>query len=258
MTNLNSDEVRNEVRENFVGDVVSYPPKGKAAVPPRGCRPLPEGYAEGQEGVHVHLRVETLGKSGDAGGIGCNLCAVFVRAYSDTDAAGQVGRTGEVGEGTDGHLRNVRHSMFVHVGKLVELPEGVRRERIPSVVRLQPLDDCLRVRVDAPDSLLAGARTHGLGAKDGELRVFDELGRGRVAMTGDNEIVDEIVQSGAEVVETVADDETQLCGDWLRESDVHELLAALAVDMTVVSVRLSLSPLTNLSVKSVQVMGGPV
>ncbi len=86
--------------------------------------------------------------------------------------------------------------MFVHVGKLVELPEGVRRERIPSVVRLQPFDDCLRVWVDAPDSLSAGARTHSLGAKDGKLRVSDELGRKRVAMAGDDEIIDEIVEGG--------------------------------------------------------------
>ncbi len=107
-----------------------------------------------------------------------------------------MGCIGEIGEGTNSHLHNVRHSMFVHVGKLVELPEGVRRERIPSVVRLQPFDDCLRVWVDAPDSLSAGARTHSLGAKVGELRVSDELGRKRVAMAGDDEIIDEIVEGG--------------------------------------------------------------
>lgn len=148
--------------------------------------------------------------------------------------------------------------MFVHVGKLVELPEGVRRERIPSVVRLQPFDDCLRVWVDAPDSLSAGARTHSLGAKDGELRVSDELGRKRVAMAGDDEIIDEIVEGGGGVVETVADDEAKLGRDWLGESDVHVLFAALAVGMTDVSVRFSLAPLTNFRVKTIQVIGGSV
>ena len=32
--------------------------------------------------------------------------------------------------------------------------------------------------------------------KDGELRVSDELGRKRVAMAGDDEIIDEIVEGG--------------------------------------------------------------
>jgi hypothetical protein len=39
---------------------------------------------------------------------------------------------------------------------------------------------------------------------------------------------------------------------------VDELLAALTVEMTVVSVRVSISPLTNLRLKAVQVVEGPV
>ena len=88
-------------------------------------------------------------------------------------------------------------------------------------------------------------------AEDGELRVFDELGRGRVAMMSDDEVVNEVVKGGAEIMETVADDEAKLCGDWLGKPDVYELLAALAVDKTDVSVRFSLSPLKNLRVKCV-------
>ena len=42
------------------------------------------------------------------------------------------------------------------------------------------------------------------------------------------------------MVETVADDEAKLGRDWLGESDVHVLFAALAVGMTDVSVRFSL------------------
>ena len=77
-------------------------------------------------------------------------------------------------------------------------------------------------------------------------------------MAGDDEIIDEIVEGGAEVVETVADDEAKLCRDWLGESDVHVLFAALAVGMTDVSVRFSLAPLTNFRIKTIQVIGGSV
>ena len=74
----------------------------------------------------------------------------------------------------------------------------------------------------------------------------------------DSEFIGKVVESGAEVVETVADDEAKLCWNWLDESDVHELLAALAVNMTDVSVRFLLCPGTNFRVKAVQVLGGPV
>jgi hypothetical protein len=77
-------------------------------------------------------------------------------------------------------------------------------------------------------------------------------------MMGNDKIVDEIVEGRTEVVEAVADDKAKLCRDWLGESDVHELLAALAVDMTDVAVRFSFSPLANFRLKAVQVMGSPV
>ena len=77
-------------------------------------------------------------------------------------------------------------------------------------------------------------------------------------MAGDNEIVDEIVEGGAEVVETGADDEAKLCRDWLGEFDVHVLLAALAVGMTDVSACFSLAPLTTFRIKAIQMIGGSV
>ena len=77
-------------------------------------------------------------------------------------------------------------------------------------------------------------------------------------MAGDDEIVDEIVEGGAEVVETAADDEAKLCRDWLGEFDVHVLLAALAVGMTDVSVCFLLAPLTTFRIKAIQMIGGSV
>ena len=77
-------------------------------------------------------------------------------------------------------------------------------------------------------------------------------------MAGDDEIIDEIVEGGAEVVETVADDEAKLCRDWLGEFDVHVLLAALAVGMTDVSACFSLAPLTTFRIKAIQMIGGSV
>jgi hypothetical protein len=148
--------------------------------------------------------------------------------------------------------------MLVRVVKLVELPEGVGRELIPSVVRLQPLDNCLRVWADGPEHLAAFSRRQGLGTVDREPEFpCKVLGQGVDADGGEREFVDEVVEGGAEVVEAVADAETELCRDGLGEFEAKELLAALSVEMTDVSVRFSLSPLANLRVETVQVMGSP-
>src|SRR5215218_11005990 len=82
-------EARGEGFDNILKDVASHPAKGHAAVPPPGCRPLPKGYAEGQQGVHVHLRVKPLRQGGGARRVGCNLCAIFKRSEVDVDGSGQ-------------------------------------------------------------------------------------------------------------------------------------------------------------------------
>jgi hypothetical protein len=50
MTNPNSGEVGGERLDRIANDMAVQPSKSKAAIPPRGCRSLPEGYAEGEEG----------------------------------------------------------------------------------------------------------------------------------------------------------------------------------------------------------------
>src|SRR5215217_9736143 len=91
-----SEERVHQRRKYLVDDVPSNPSKGVAATPPSGCRPLPEEYAEGQQGVHVHLRVEALSEGGGMGSVGRNLCAAFKRTQVDIDGSGQVGRVGTV------------------------------------------------------------------------------------------------------------------------------------------------------------------
>jgi hypothetical protein len=71
---------------------------------------------------------------------------------------------------------------------------------------------------------------------------------------GEREFVDEVIEGRAEIMEAIPDDETKLLRDGFREFEVDELLAALSVEMTNVSVRFFLSPLTNLRLKSVQVI----
>jgi hypothetical protein len=149
--------------------------------------------------------------------------------------------------------------MFVHVIKLVELPERIGRELIPSVVRLQTLDDCLRVWMDAPDFVSAFSHRHLPIPEDGEFQPPRSTFGQRVdADVGEREFIDEVIEGRAEIMEAIPDDETKLLRDGFREFEIDVLLAARSVEMTNVSVRFSLSPLTNLRLKSVQVVGGSI
>src|SRR5215212_1884031 len=139
--------------------------------------------------------------------------------------------------------------MLVHVGKLLQYPEGVRHELILSVVRLQLLDSCLRVWVNAPDFVAAFPLIHCPVAKDGELQnPGASLRQGVDAHVSEGEFVDKVVKSRPEVVEAVADNEAELGGRRLDESNLDELLVALTVDFHDIVVRVMRSPLTDLRI----------
>ena len=59
-------------------------------------------------------------------------------------------------------------------------------------------------------------------------------------------------------MEAVSDDEAELARGRLQESNVDELLVALAINRSDVSVWFSFGPVTNLRVKGGEVMGGSV
>jgi hypothetical protein len=100
-------------------------------------RTVPERYVEGWGVLHVHFRVSV-------GGIGerpSNFCAAFHRSPVGLDVkdSGVVGGIwGHVkGEGSGVEKAQVGESVLILVRKLVEVPEEVAREVIPSSVRLR-------------------------------------------------------------------------------------------------------------------------
>lgn len=119
--------------------------------------------------------------------------------------------------------------VLVDVEKLVELPEGIVGELLPSVVRLQLLDSCLRSWVDTSDFVTAFARLHFPVTKDGELQQTRSVVRqGIDANVGDGKLVDQIVEGRTEVVEAVPDNQAQfVSGRRVEHFDPEEFLAAI-------------------------------
>ena len=92
--------------------------------------------------------------------------------------------------------------MLVFGRKFVKRPEQIPAPATPSLVRLQFLAECLRFWVDAPDLLAAFVVGHDLVAKDRELQPSGAIfGQRADVEVGNGEFVDEVVESGAEVVQ---------------------------------------------------------
>jgi hypothetical protein len=151
-------------------------------------------------------------------------------------------------------------AMLVQIRKSVELPEGSSRVLLlPSEVRLQLLDDCLRVWMDAPDHLPAFTRLEGFRSEDGEGQRFGTIfGQGINPGVSGGEFVDEIVEGGMEVVEAITNDEAKSGGRVLEDFEINTLLSALRVEFGDVTVRVFFDPSANIGVEALQVLPRPL
>jgi hypothetical protein len=127
---------------------------------------LSEDYAEGRRSLHAHFRVgsERDIKFRDycatvkrfCGDFGCLKGSCMCRNKGDLMRCG---------------YRQMRQPVLVAVRKLSEPPQAAGGYRkVPSVVRLQPLDDFLGVGMDAPDHGLTVLVESAAGFEDGENR----------------------------------------------------------------------------------------
>jgi hypothetical protein len=149
--------------------------------------------------------------------------------------------------------------VLVDVGKLVKLPEGIVGEPLPSVVRLPLLDSCLRALVDTPDFVAALPPVHCPIPKDGELQQpRPAFGQGVDLDMGKREVIDEVVEGGAQVMETVANDEPKFGGRVVEDFDPKELATDIGIGFGPSSVRALLEPSAPFRFKALQVMKRPV
>lgn len=123
-----------------------------------------EAYVEGWRQLHLHFRAGFI-----EGGVTGNWCTIFNRAEHRLDFINRKMRREKVGERNVHEKDDVGQPVFVFNGELVELPERIVRELLPSVVRLQLLNDFLRARINASEHAVQFFHSPvGFGGKDGE------------------------------------------------------------------------------------------
>jgi hypothetical protein len=146
--------------------------------------------------------------------------------------------------------------MFVGVGELIEYQQSTLL--VPSVVRLQSLDECLRVWVDAPEHGVAFGRELAAIGEDREPRIpLHALGE-LSPLVGEGEFVSEVVEGGAEVVYDVTNNEGELGRRRIDNFGVNDILAALQFELGPHSARVAFAPDSLLGFQALQVLTRPI
>ena len=213
---------------------------------------LAEAYVEGRCEIHAHFRAGTV-----EGRIFGDWCAAIEKAEKaldlvNTDAVGfEERQSGEVVQGG-----GMRKPMLFYDLKLIKLPEGVAVEPVPSLVRLQPLDLCLREWINAPEHVVQFARI--LLLKDGKRGTALNVGGERSFGVRQSKLEGEIVEGGAEVVDAVSSDEAQAGGRGRDDLGPNDLLAGIGIEFGPKSVRAFFAPGSSFRFKALQMVECPV
>jgi hypothetical protein len=252
MTDANSGEVIGEGFNDLFGYVAMdiRQPFGNRHAAELLWGSLAESYAEGGCEIHVYFRAGFVD-----GGVAGNWCTIFNRAEDWLDFVSfETVDPERDGSGSD--KRNVRQTVLVFDGKLVELPEGIVGKSLPSIVRLQPLDNDLCAWVNPSKHAVEFFQViFATRAEDREGRIaLDSLGHSPL-LIGNGEFKDEVIERVAEVLETVADDEAKLGnGRWLEEFDPEDILRAINIGFGVSAVRVTFAPSSQFCIKALQVV----
>ena len=252
-------EVPSQLGENRVGDMVAdFSKYTKHPSIFDDGHALAEAYAENRCEIHVHFRIGYTGGAVVSG----YYCAVFNRTRRQPLDVVRSDNSAEDGGMVDGpnqsELHEMGQTMLVGVRKFVQPPQGIGSVILPSRVRLQSVDVCLRSWVDAPDFVLAFPRVHRLSTENGELGVSDELVRRRVPVAGDNEFVNEVVKSRTEVVQAVSEDKREPSGRSFRLPNPEDILALLRIEFVNGSIRTRFLPPVDFGFETLQVLPRPI
>lgn len=219
---------------------------------------LREGYMDIRLEVHVHFlaRVNRLGGKAE------HLCVLFHGHTSDHDGAPTQSPV-LFDSGSDYYScaccvkdDGMQESMLVDVGEFVKLPEGVRSKLIPSVIRLQTFDDCLRGGVNTSNVVPLGLKP-GPVSKNRELGIF-----GNTVCERDGEFLSEgicnVVETTSQPVESVADDYAKrIKRDGISACD-HDIITWFRVGLGDDSVMVTIEPFANLDFEFFEVFCRPI
>lgn len=201
-----------------------------------------ERYVKRWVEIHVHLTVWNDEQ----------FCALFHRADVEDDLIHtdeSVDNLHMVTSAIDSRdIANMEHRsveipMLINVAKTVESP----KVKIPTLVRLKPLDDCLRRWMDPAEAGFHCGLKLDFGLHDGK----GVMPTGGLPV-GDNKLPDEVVKPSTKVVDDVPDFKTPFRRSDGGAVEYPELLTGIDIDVARDRIELGLSEELNFILKNVQ------
>lgn len=222
-----------------------------------------ERYTGGELEIHVHL---WFNRSAQHSMHLNDYCAIFKSAHGQGEAtlSNCMSKTSNVDVTSgDAGVRHVNLPMFGMVRDFVKKPKRVQiRRPVRSVVRLQALEECLSFDGEVCD--FGQPTSSGWLATPVNLEINlpvnenGELGpvhAPTVLHTGNR---DEMVESGAEIIDTISDDSPPLIWGWLDDPYTNDHFIHIGLEVEDGVVRVGVKELINLPLQGIKVFGRPL
>lgn len=130
-------------------------------------------------------------------------------------------------------------AVLVDAVEFIQLPEGVGSVPLPSLMRLQVLDDCLSGWSDAPDPLRLFVGAHGPVREDREFGALFVTGRERIRIS-DCKFERQMIERASEVVDAIPDETTEHAEGQLL--DPYDVAASVRIGFVGEEVRMRFLP----------------
>jgi hypothetical protein len=190
-----------------------------------GVTDLRERYKNGRLSLHLHLSCAGL-ETGQ-------FCAFFDRPGPNGDWCALFDMDAPIHKiqlnipATDNGSSYEQQPMFVGIVEIRQNPEGIVLEIVPSMKRLQRLDECLGVTGDA---LYYGFSSGFITIpRPGNRKLGFLCGRGRTSCCADDQLVNRVIQGRPKLVENFSDDEAEAGRDGLNVGKPENQFSGIGV-----------------------------
>jgi hypothetical protein len=227
-----------------------------------------ERYTHGYYYFEMHLLVRILGADAGDATRWCVGCYWPPEALNRAGANGYVVALGDIppdpGEVSN---RHVQEAMLAEAVQVVEKPQRMGAEGIASVVRLQTLDNCLRLWMQAAN-LGAPVVPEQVGShvrpplpifipEDWELGYLGDI-RGKRSGVGSGEGVGEQIKARPQIAQTISNEHRERVWRWLIGSDKSGERPGLRINLLPDAVVFATHPGALLAAQIIQVQVRPL
>ncbi len=242
---------RTELRENLSDDIVSNTSERGDDLAPF-CGPILEGYVNNHIEIHLHANVfRTRFVMED-------FCLAFAGARTPDGFKPFRGKRSSIGRidtqtFIDGNERQ-QGAVLVDIRQLIQKPQPITPKILPSVVRLQGTDDCLRTWMDAPDNAFAFLSIFLNAGAYRKTNLASNVVRERFSFKQLSQGKDQVVEDRSKIIEAIANKRRDLRRKGLKPFDADDIKSSIRVELIDEIISVVFTPPSQLRLQGFQVL----